>query len=73
MPCVDVEMTGVNIRNMRKKNGMTIQDVADACGVTAQAVSKWGRCMPTIDTIVVLMHVWGCEWDDIVAVKQRTA
>ncbi len=69
MPCVDVEMTGINIRNMRKKKGMTVQDVADICGVTAQAVSKWGRCMPTIDAIVVLMHVWGCDWNDIVAVK----
>ena len=69
MPCIDVEKTGENIRAMRKKMGMTIQDVADVCGVTAQAVCKWGKCMPTVDAIVIMMHVWKCGWDEIVATK----
>jgi len=72
MPVVDVAKTGDNIKRIRKEKGMTQKDVADMCGVSVQAVAKWGRtCMPTIDAIVIMAHAWGVAIDQIVGVKNN--
>ena len=34
-------MIGDNIKFYRKKNQLTQDDIAEACNVTRQAVSKW--------------------------------
>lgn len=67
MPTINIEKTGINIRKRAQAAGMTMRDVADICGVTPQAASKWGRtCMPTIDAIVVMAHIWGIAIEDII-------
>ena len=67
MPTINIEKTGINIRKRAQAAGMTMRDVADICGVTPQAASKWGRtCMPTIDAIVVMAHIWGIAREDII-------
>ena len=49
---------------------MTMKEVADACCISTAAVSKWGKkCMPSIDAIVVMSHIWNVKIEDIVAVK----
>lgn len=44
------ERIGKYIRDIRKKNGLTQQELADKLGVSFQAVSKWERgiCLPDI-------------------------
>ena len=70
MPTVNMEKTGRNIRKRAQEAGMTMKDVADICGVTPQAASKWGRaCMPTIDAIVVMAHVWDIAIEDIIGIE----
>ncbi len=70
MPTVDIAKTGQNIRKRAEEAGMTMKDVADICGVTPQAASKWGRtCLPTIDAIVVMAHIWHITIEEIIAIK----
>lgn len=69
MPTVNIEKTGRNIRKRAQEAGMTMKDVADICGVTPQAASKWGRTyMPTIDALVVMAHVWDVSIEDIIEI-----
>lgn len=44
---------GLRFRQARKALGVALQDVANACGVTRQAVSLWetGKTVPNDDTL----------------------
>jgi transcriptional regulator with XRE-family HTH domain len=44
----DVELFGRRLATLRRRAGLTQSDVAAACNVTVQAVSKWecGRSCP---------------------------
>ena len=69
MPTIDIAQTGANIRRLQKQHHTTGKMLADICGVTPAAVSKWGKnCIPTIDVLVVMAHCWGIAVDDIIAV-----
>ena len=56
---------------MRKKSGMTIKQIQDACGISAAAVCKWqnGQALPSIDNLLILSVLWNVKMDDLV-VKQ---
>ena len=47
---ITVEQMGVIIREQRKNRGLTQQDLANAAGVSVQAVSKWvvGQSLPDV-------------------------
>ncbi len=49
-------MIGDNIKFYRKKNQLTQDDIAEACNVTRQAMSKWenGDTVPNTDTLKLL-------------------
>ena len=49
-------MIGDNIKFYRKKNQLTQDDIAEACNVTRQAMSKWenGDIVPNTDTLKLL-------------------
>ena len=51
-------MIGDNIKFYRKKNQLTQDDIAEACNVTRQAVSKWenGSVLPNLDYIMVVLR-----------------
>ena len=74
MPTIDMIATGQNIRNMRIAAGMTIDDVANTCGVSHAAVAKWqrGDCIPTIDNMIIIASVWNVKIDDIIVVVKKT-
>ena len=38
MVTIDMDKTGKRIKEIRKKSGMTIKQVQDACGISAAAV-----------------------------------
>lgn len=71
MVTIDMKGTGNKIRDMRKKSGMTIKQIQDACGISAAAVCKWqnGQALPSIDNLLILSILWNVKMDDLV-VKQ---
>lgn len=71
MVTIDMKGTGNKIRDMRKKSGMTIKQIQDACGISAAAVCKWqnGQALPSIDNLLILSVQWNVKMDDLV-VKQ---
>lgn len=69
LPSIDVAATGNNIARMRKRMGMTVQDLQDVFGfATPQAIYKWqrGDALPTLDNLVILASVFGTTMDAIV-------
>lgn len=67
-------MIGDNIKFYRKKNQLTQDDIAEACNVTRQAVSKWenGESLPTVDNLYVLSRLLHTSVDDIlIGEKER--
>ena len=71
MVTIDMKGTGNKIRDMRKKSGMTIKQIQDACGISPAAVCKWqnGQALPSIDNLLILSVLWNVKMDDLV-VKQ---
>lgn len=71
MVTIDMKGTGNKIRDMRKKSGMKIKQIQDACGISAAAVCKWqnGQALPSIDNLLILSVLWNVKMDDLV-VKQ---
>ena len=51
-------MIGDNIKFYRKKNQLTQDDIAEACNVTRQAVSKWenGNGFPEVSLLLPLCN-----------------
>lgn len=73
MPVIDVMATGRNIQQMRKKAGITVKDIQNACGLTTgNAVYKWtnGICMPTIDNMVIIADMLQTTIDKIIVVQR---
>ena len=69
LPSIDMAATGDNIIRLRRRNGLTVQDLQNVFGFsTPQAIYKWQRgvAMPTLDNLVVLASVFGTTMDAIV-------
>ena len=67
-PVIDMTATGQNIVRLRKRAGLTVQDLQTIFGFTSpQAIYKWqrGTALPTVDNLVVLAAVFGVTVDDI--------
>lgn len=61
-------MIGDNIKFYRKKNQLTQDDIAEACNVTRQTVSKWenGKTQPDIQTLSMLANVLEISEEDLI-------
>ena len=61
-------MIGDNIKFYRKKNQLTQDDIAEACNVTRQAVSKWenGKTQPDIQTLSMLASILEVSEEDLI-------
>lgn len=67
-------MIGDNIKFYRKKNQLTQDDIAEACNVTRQAVSKWenGESLPTVDNLYALSRLLHTSvYDILIGEKER--
>ena len=60
--------TGKKIKEIRKRSGMTIRQVQEACGISAAAVCKWqnGQAKPTLDNLIILADLWDVKMDDLI-------
>lgn len=61
-------MIGDNIKFYRKKNQLTQDNIAEACNVTRQAVSKWenGKTQPDIQTLSMLASTLEVSEEDLI-------
>ena len=72
MPTINMEATGLNIKNLITKNNMTVKDVAITFGfASVNPVYKWinGKTLPALDNLVVLAKVLDTKIDDIIVVN----
>lgn len=62
-------MVGEKLMKLRKKRGMSQQQVATALGVTRQTVSNWecDQGAPALDKASELARLYGVSLDDLVA------
>jgi len=56
---MDIVKTGQSIAEARKKRGLTQEELAEKCGVSMQAVSKWenGRNLPDIENLMRIAEI----------------
>lgn len=66
---------GEKINELRKKNSMTQETLADAIGVTAQAVSKWERGVanPDLYLIPALAELFGVTADELLGLPSKNS
>ena len=59
---------GKRIRDLRKKNDLTQEKLADYLGVTYQSVSKWecGDSLPDTDNLITISKLFGVSLDELV-------
>lgn len=71
VPVLDPVQTGKNITDLRKRAGLTVRDLQQVVGVSAQAIYKWiaGDAVPTVDNLIVLSAVLHAPIDNILAVR----
>ena len=68
-PTINLKATGEKIKFYRKKSGFTVSQVQDHLMFnTPQAIYKWqnGKCLPTIDNLVVISKLFNVTIDDII-------
>lgn len=69
MPVINMEQTGKQIAELRKKANLTVNDIKEALELTTvNAVYKWqrGQTLPTLDNLVALAALFDCTINDIV-------
>ena len=76
LPSINMAATGNNITQMRRRAGMTVQDLQNIFGFSSpQAIYKWqrGEAKPTIDNLVILASVFDTTMDAIVIRNQNAS
>ena len=76
LPSINMAATGNNITQMRRRAGMTVQDLQNIFGFSSpQAIYKWqrGEAMPTLDNLVILASVFDTTMDAIVIRNQNAS
>ena len=65
------ETLGKRIAELRKRKGMTQEQLGEKVGVSAQAVSKWENDLsyPDITLLPVLSDLLGASVDELMGVK----
>lgn len=69
IPIVDVEATGRRIRQLLDDADISIRELQDIMGFTTRnAIYKWtqGKCLPSIDNLVVLAELLNTTVDELI-------
>ena len=63
---------GENIRNFRKKNDLTQEEIADRLGVTYQSVSRWenGTTYPDLELLPAISELLSVTVDELLGMPQ---
>ncbi len=62
-----------NLHAMRKKIGMSQEELAEKCNVSRQAIAKWeyGESIPTLEKLLFLADLYECTLDELVGRKNK--
>lgn len=74
MPRIDLIKTGERIRELRKQNNISVEELRSILGLsTGQAIYKWerGLNLPTLDNLVVFAEIFHVSMDDIIVLERR--
>lgn len=74
MPTIDMAATGLRIKELRDKAGMSTKDIAEVFGFqNPTAVFKWmkGTSLPTVDNLVILADLFGVTIEDILVIRKN--
>ena len=71
---LDIEATCRNLTLKIKNSNYSVADIAQAMGVSSQAIYRWMSTsqpsMPTVDNLVVLSALLGCTLDELVVLDE---
>ena len=64
---------GTTLADLRKRNGLSQEALAEKMGVSRQAVSKWerGESTPDTDTLIELSNLYNVSLDVLVGNKKE--
>lgn len=66
---MDTEKIGIFLREMRKENGMTQEQLGECIGVTNKTISHWetGKYLPPVECLVELSGLYRISINEILA------
>lgn len=66
-------MLGTNIADLRKRNSLTQEELAEKLAVSRQTLAKWERCEsdPDIQSVIRLSELFQVSLDDLVHYDKR--
>ena len=68
-------MIGMNIMNLRRRENLTQEQLAEIIGVSRQAIAKWekGESMPDLENCVALAKAFDVTVDDLILYQENDA
>lgn len=69
---MDTKMIGSFLKELRKENNMTQEQLGERIGVTNKTVSRWetGNYMPPVEALILLSDIYGISINEILAGKR---
>lgn len=66
---MDTKKIGLFLKNLRKENNMTQEQLGERIGVTNKTISRWetGNYMPPVDSLLLLSDIYGITINEILA------
>lgn len=74
IPIIDIKATGDHIYHLMTINNLSVKTLQETLGLsTRQSIYKWiwGKCLPTLDNLVILAHIFDCKIDDIIVLEEE--
>lgn len=71
-PVIDMYKTGENIKHLREERSISVTALQEYLGLASQqAIYNWqrGTCLPTVDHLCALSHLFSVPMDDILILK----
>lgn len=71
-PVIDLRKTGQNIKHLREERSISAASLQEYLGLASQqAIYNWQRgiCLPTVDHLCALSHLFNVPMDDILVLK----
>ena len=71
-PVIDLRKTGQNIKHLREERYISVATLPEYLGLASQqAIYNWqrGTCLPTVDHLCALSHLFSVPMDDILILK----
>lgn len=66
---MDTKKIGSFLKNLRKENNMTQEQLGERIGVTNKTISRWetGNYMPPVESLILLSDIYGIRINEILA------